>query len=97
VGANSVVVRAVPPGATVVGIPAGIVGEVRHERSEAFVPYGTGRDEVIDPLLRQIEALNSKVADLADRLAALEGGEAETDSRADQRPTASSRASGMGL
>ena len=97
VGANSVVVRPVPPGATVVGIPAGVVGEVRHDRPETFVPYGTVRDQVIDPLLRQIEALNVRVAELGNRLAALEGGTAETDGRVDLLPTASSRAVGAGL
>jgi serine O-acetyltransferase len=97
VGANSVVVRAVPAGATVVGIPAGIVGEGRQARPDIFVPYGTGCDQVIDPLLRQIEVLVGTVAELGNRLAALEGVQAGTDSQANVAPAAAPRAVGTGL
>ena len=96
VGANSVVVRPVPAGVTVVGIPAGIVGEGRQDRPDIFVPYGTGRDEVINPLLRQIEALNASVAELGNRLAALEGGWAETDGTADAGTAMAPRSAGTG-
>lgn len=97
VGANSVVVRPVPVGATVVGIPAGVVGEGRLDQPDIFVPYGTARDQVIDPLLRQIEALNGKVAELGNRLADLEGVWVATDVQTGAGSAAAPRAVGTGL
>jgi serine O-acetyltransferase len=95
VGANSVVVRAVAPGATVVGIPAREVGAASRAGVEQFVPYGTAGAQVVDPLVRQIEGLNARIAELAARLAELEGERGEAASRIQATPPA--RAAGTGI
>jgi serine O-acetyltransferase len=61
IGSNAVVVKPVPPGATVVGIPARIVDEEpKHTASEAFQPYGLASAE--DPLNRMISSLGERAA-----------------------------------
>ncbi|WP_297855318.1 serine O-acetyltransferase [Elioraea sp.] len=70
VGANAVVLSDVPPGQTVVGIPARPVD--RRPAGADVLPYGTPCDETLDPGLRALEALRAEVADLRARLAALE-------------------------
>jgi serine O-acetyltransferase len=88
IGSNSVVVKAVPPGATVVGIPARIV-EARGDRAEAarmaFDAYAVSAD-LDDPLNKVLVALGSRTEDIDGRLAeilrrleGLEGGGTETD------------------
>jgi len=71
VGSNSVVVKAVPPGATVVGIPARIV-EASAARSEAgrmaFDAYAVSAD-LDDPLNKVLTALGSRTEDFDERLA----------------------------
>ena len=71
IGSNSVVVKAVPPGATVVGIPARIV-EAKGERAEAarmaFDAYAVSGD-LDDPLNRVLVALGSRTEDIDGRLA----------------------------
>ena len=72
IGANSVVLNAVPPGATVVGIPAQIAS--RRDNTpirQAFDAYGLPCQGVDDPigcaittLLQRVEALNARVAEL---------------------------------
>src|SRR5689334_13802548 len=82
IGSNSVVVKAVPAGATVVGIPARVV---EHDRSDAarmaFDAYAVSAD-LDDPLNKVILALGSRTDDMDGRLAEilrrldeLEGGE----------------------
>jgi serine O-acetyltransferase len=70
VGANAVVLSDVPPGQTVVGIPARPVD--RKPAGADVLPYGTPCDEALDPGLRALEALRGEVAELRARLAALE-------------------------
>src|SRR5262245_25761213 len=69
VGSNSVVVKAVPAGATVVGIPARIV---EHDRAEAaraaFDAYAVSAD-LDDPLNKVLGALGSRTEDIDGRLA----------------------------
>jgi serine O-acetyltransferase len=70
VGSNSVVVKAVPPGATVVGIPARVVeassqGEAGRMAFDAYAVSG----DLDDPLNRVILALGSRTEDLDGRLA----------------------------
>ena len=79
VGANAVVVQPVPPGVTVVGIPARPVersAERERERRAspppAFVPYGTPCDELLDPILRNIEALRAELLALEAQVADLQ-------------------------
>ena len=86
VGANAVVVQPVPPGVTVVGIPARPVERDpvrRHSfspRPQAlFVPYGTPCEETLDPLVRTVEALRAEMIALEARVAHL-----QRSQRADQ-------------
>jgi serine O-acetyltransferase len=70
VGSNSVVVKPVPPGATVVGIPARIVehSEVGEVQRMAFDAYAVSAD-LDDPLNKALLALGSRTDDLDGRLA----------------------------
>lgn len=72
VGANTVVVEDVPPGATVVGNPGHPV-RVEGKRVE-----GPDADwiHLPDPIADAIKALSERIADLERRLAELDGGEA---------------------
>jgi len=69
VGSNSVVVKAVPPGATVVGIPARVVE--MNSKAEAgrmaFDAYAVSAD-LDDPLNRVIQALGTRSDDVDGRL-----------------------------
>lgn len=72
VGANSVVLKDVPAGTTVVGIPARIAGRARNEEEAArFAAYGMG-DELSDPVQRITDALLDKVQSLSMRVEELE-------------------------
>ncbi|MHB1218673.1 MAG: serine O-acetyltransferase [Alphaproteobacteria bacterium] len=76
VGANAVVVKDVPPGVTVTGIPARVL-ESSHRRGEGeadFMAYGTPGADVPDPLVAAIEALRGEVDALKARLAQVEDG-----------------------
>jgi serine O-acetyltransferase len=80
IGANAVVTREVPAGATMVGIPARPVPTLVEEKP-AFVPYGTPCSERFDPEKQRFELLQCEMAELRSRLEALEsrrqrGGEA---------------------
>ncbi len=88
IGSNSVVVKAVPPGATVVGIPARVV-EAKGERADAaimaFDAYAVSAD-LDDPLNKVLVALGSRTEDIDGRLAEilrrledLEGGKPVAD------------------
>jgi len=77
VGANSVALRDVPPGATVVGIPAKVARGRAPEQDvdhPAFTAYGTQADipdpvqRVIDALLDKVQGLSMQVEDLERRL-----------------------------
>jgi serine O-acetyltransferase len=71
IGSNSVVVKAVPAGATVVGIPARVV-EHGAEHGEAarmaFDAYAVGAD-LDDPLNKVLTALGARTEDIDGRLA----------------------------
>ena len=94
VGSNSVVVKPVPPGATVVGIPARVV-EASAGKGDAarmaFDAYAVSAD-LDDPLNRVILALGSRTDDLDGRLAEilrrLEGLERAEGPDAQRRATA---------
>jgi len=73
VGANAVVLTEVPPGVSVAGIPAKIIGErPKPEKVQEFLPYGTPCDDTPDPIACQLSVLHGEVARLRARLAALE-------------------------
>lgn len=68
IGANAVVTKNVPEGATMVGIPArSTLVEVEHY-SQDFIPYGTPCREVFDPQTQQLELLKCEVEQLRRRL-----------------------------
>jgi serine O-acetyltransferase len=75
VGANAVVVKDVPPGVTVTGIPARALDPDHHRRQETdFVAYGTPGADVPDPMVVALEALRAEVDALKGRLAQVEEG-----------------------
>ena len=68
VGSNSVVVKAVPEGATVVGIPARIVEHDKGEAARAaFDAYAVSAD-LDDPLNKVLGALGTRTEDIDGRL-----------------------------
>ena len=67
VGSNSVVVKAVPAGATVVGIPARLVEHGAEGARMAFDAYAVSAD-LDDPLNKALLALGSHTDDLDSRL-----------------------------
>ena len=76
VGANAVVVKTVPAGATVVGNPARVVERRRSEAGgtagRSFRAYGTPTDDLPDPVARALDALLDQVETLKARVATLE-------------------------
>jgi len=75
VGANAVVVQPVPPGVTVVGIPARPVERdpIRKASPQpVFVAYGTPCEETLDPLVRNLESLRAEMMALEARVSALQ-------------------------
>ena len=64
VGANSVVTKDVPPGATVVGIPARAVPIDTIHYSPGFIPYGTPCGEDVDPSRAGIAELQREIIEL---------------------------------
>jgi serine O-acetyltransferase len=75
IGSNAVVLEAVPPGTTVVGIPARPVERKMGRARQGFDAYGTPAEGVLDPLLRDIESLRAELAEVECRLAALRAAE----------------------
>jgi serine O-acetyltransferase len=71
VGANAVVTKDVPAGATVVGIPAKPI-PVLVKDDPAFVPYGTPCSEKFDPVTQRYEILKCELESLRARLDAYE-------------------------
>jgi serine O-acetyltransferase len=70
IGANSVVTRDVPAGATMVGIPARSTLVDAEDSSASFLPYGTCR-ETFDPATQKLELLQCEVEQLRARIAEL--------------------------
>ncbi len=80
VGANAVVTKPVPEGATVVGIPARVVApkvipiDVKAKGGPAaFAAYGLPREGLPDPVARAFDSLQEELARLHARLDELEG------------------------
>lgn len=73
VGANAVAVRDVPPGVTVVGIPAQEALPQGAVKAGNFVPYGSPCDDQADPTSRAICGLLNEVEALRRRIAQVEG------------------------
>ncbi|MDR3660275.1 MAG: serine O-acetyltransferase [Mycobacterium sp.] len=72
VGSNAVVLEPVPPGSTVVGIPARPVErKPTHDPAPPFDAYGTPAEGVLDPLLRDIVQMRVELTELEARVARL--------------------------
>ncbi len=85
VGANAVVVRDVPDGATVVGIPARQIAEPRDvSKEEPFAAYGTPRD-LPDPITRTMQGLAKELEEIKELRARLERLEAELGDHTEKR------------
>ncbi|MEI6985205.1 MAG: serine O-acetyltransferase [Rhodospirillaceae bacterium] len=72
IGSNAVVVSDVPPGATVVGIPAKVVVPRNRLEGPRFLAYGTPCDELPDPMMRCVTNLSEQIATLRQRIVTLE-------------------------
>jgi serine O-acetyltransferase len=78
IGSNSVVVKAVPPGATVVGIPARIVEGIEGVAGKAFSAYAVTTNEndplsaVLKTLAARSDVTDAQIAVLLKRVAELE-------------------------
>jgi serine O-acetyltransferase len=87
IGSNAVVVKAVPAGATIVGIPGKIVEDPGTKSAERFAAYAVVQDQedpqskAIQQLVEHSQELERTIEKLQDRLARLEGhaAAAETD------------------
>lgn len=71
IGANAVVTREVPPGATMIGIPAKPTLVDAEQYARDFVPYGTPCEEIFDASTQRLELLRCEVEQLRKRLAEL--------------------------
>ena len=72
VGSNAVVVKAVEPGATVVGIPAKVVKRDQPKEHHPFVAYGTPNVELPDPTARTLIAMGEELTALQRRVEELQ-------------------------
>ncbi len=78
VGANAVVLHAVPAGASVAGIPAKELGAKSIPHPD-FLPYGTPCEDLPDPIARCVASLMDEVAALKTRLAEVESKKSSTE------------------
>lgn len=72
IGSNAVILREVPPGATMVGVPARQVGPQPAAEEHCFPAYGVAPGATIDPVSRALDRLTQHVDQLNARVAELE-------------------------
>jgi serine O-acetyltransferase len=77
IGSNAVVLKNVPAGVTMVGIPAKQVLARSRGAEAAFHAYGTPDPEMPDPVARAVEGLLADLQTLRSRIEALERGDGD--------------------
>jgi serine O-acetyltransferase len=87
IGSNAVVLKEVPAGVTVVGIPARPIGPQPVDKEQRFPAYATSPGAAIDPIARSLDRLGQEVEQLRARVTELEqsgekGEQGEGDRRA---------------
>jgi serine O-acetyltransferase len=91
IGSNAVVVKDVPAGATVVGIPGRVVEQASGQKAERFAAYAAVQNQddpyakAIQKLVEHSHELEQAVAALQQQLARLERDAAERDDEAKKR------------
>ncbi|URW76976.1 serine O-acetyltransferase [Sphingomonas donggukensis] len=82
IGANAVVTKEVPPGATMVGIPARAVVVEAETYQRDFVPYGTPCREMSEASMTRFDMIERDLVDMRARLASREQAENQERDRA---------------
>lgn len=85
IGSNAVVVKDVPTGATVVGIPARqVVADAPEVHHEKFQAYGTPQDEAAFPNQQSLKSMMDELKTLSDRVTQLEAANASLAATAEK-------------